>query len=205
VTPDTEHVWERLHSNLRSFVGRRVRNTADVDDLVQRVFLHLHHALPTLRDEDRIHAWVYRTTRNAIADYYRAPVHRREVPAGSLVDVADSEAPAHGAHGGTEPTAMRELAGCLKPLFAALSPEDQAALRAIEFEGMTQVDAARRLGLSTSGMKSRVQRARKRLKASLEDCCRVELDRRGGITSFESRRRSAPCGPACSSDCKGDE
>jgi RNA polymerase sigma-70 factor, ECF subfamily len=147
--PDTEHVWGQFHANLRRYVGRRLRNATDADDLVQRVFLRVHEALPRLRDDERIHAWVYQTTRYAIADHYRAPVSRREA-----------------------------------------SPDDQDALRIVELEGVTQVEAARRVGLSVSGMKSRVQRARQRLKTLIEDCCRVERDRRGGIVSLEARRQA---------------
>jgi RNA polymerase sigma-70 factor (ECF subfamily) len=82
VSLSTEGVWSELRANIRGFVGRRVRQPADVDDIVQRVFLQVHRALPTLRDSDRLHAWVYQITRRAIADYYRAPSHTREVPAG---------------------------------------------------------------------------------------------------------------------------
>src|ERR687889_834925 len=64
--------WEELHGNLRAFVGRRVRNPADVDDLVQRVLLQIVKGLDSLRDLSRLHAWVYRTARNVIVDYYRA-------------------------------------------------------------------------------------------------------------------------------------
>ena len=33
--------WQELHGNLRAFIGKRVRNDADVDDLVQRVLLQI--------------------------------------------------------------------------------------------------------------------------------------------------------------------
>src|SRR5688572_29229275 len=90
VSLSTESVWTALHANLRSFVARRVREQADADDIVQRVFLQVHRALPTLRDTERLHAWIYQTTRRAIADFYRSPSHHREVAAGSADDVADN-------------------------------------------------------------------------------------------------------------------
>lgn len=185
VSLSTEGVWAELRANIRGFVGRRVRQPADVDDIVQRVFLQVHRALPTLRDSDRLHAWVYQTTRRAIADYYRAPSHTREVPAGAAVDLAPqvADAPDDDADG----TALQELSACLKPLISSLAPADQQALQLVEFEGVTQVEAAARLGLSVSGMKSRVQRARLHLRAALDDCCRIALDRRGGIISYEAR------------------
>jgi len=58
--------------------------------------------------------------------------------------------------------------------------------------------AAERLGLSPSGMKSRVQRGRRKLKESLLRCCRVSLNRRGDVLDVEPREDG--CG-----GCRGDE
>jgi RNA polymerase sigma-70 factor (ECF subfamily) len=185
VSLSTEGVWSELRANIRGVVGRRVRQPADVDDIVQRVFLQVHRALPTLRDSDRLHAWVYQTTRRAIADYYRAPSHTREVPAGAAVDLAPQVADA--ADDDADGSALQELSACLKPLINSLGPADHQALQLVEFDGVTQVEAAERLGLSVSGMKSRVQRARLHLRTALDECCRIALDLRGGIIGYEAR------------------
>ena len=200
VTTDTERVWGELHTNIHRFVSRRVRQVADVDDIVQRIFLQVHRSLPTLREADRLHAWIYQVTRRAIADHYRAPVHRREVPAGAALDDVPDDLPEAGRAGEDEPSALQELAACLQPLLADLALVDQEALRLVEVDGQTQVEAARRLGLSVSGMKSRVQRARRRLRSAVEACCRVEVDRRGGLIAYEPRgggrceSRGSDCG-----------
>ena len=183
----TEGVWTDLHANIRGFVGRRVRQPADVDDIVQRVFLQVHRALPSLRDADKLHAWIYQTTRRTIADYYRAPAHKREVPVGAAVDLVTVEQTGEVTGDENEDSALQELSACLKPLISIMGPADQEALQLVEFEGLTQVEAAERLGLSVSGMKSRVQRARSRLRSALDDCCRVALDRRGGVLSYKAR------------------
>jgi hypothetical protein len=52
------------------------------------------------------------------------------------------------------------------------------------------VERARRLGISVSGAKARVQRGRLQLRALLLECCHVELDRRGGITEYRARTGS---------------
>lgn len=189
----TDAAWDELHTNIRAFVARRVRQPADADDIVQQVFLRVHQALPTLREADKLHAWMYQMTRRAIADYYRAPAQRREVPAGLAADVTPAEQPAASAND-SEESALQELAACLKPLMGTLSSGDQEALRLIEFEGVAQVEAARRVGVSVSGMKSRVQRARLRLRSVLDECCRIALDRRGGVLGYEGR--TARCDPA---------
>lgn len=197
VSLNTEGVWTELHANIQGFVARRVRQPADVDDIVQRVFMHVHRALPTLRDTDKLHAWIYQTTRRAIADHYRAPSQTREVATGSSDDVGDHLA-AQAAEE-SEESAFRELSTCLKPLIRSLTTVDQEALQMVEFDGLTQVEAAARLGLSVSGMKSRVQRARTHLRSALDDCCPVALDRRGGVISYESRADNCrSCAPSAS-------
>jgi RNA polymerase sigma-70 factor, ECF subfamily len=198
LTPALELPWQELDADLRAFVGRRVRNQADVDDLVQRVLLQIVTGLRSLRDMDRLHAWVYRVARNVIADYYRSPAVRRERASGDTLDLASTNEFSESVpREEDERIALHELATCLLPMIRQLSPTYQDAIRS-DLDGLTQVEAARRAGVSVSGMKSRVQRARQQLRAMVEECCRVDLDRRGAITSFASRR-SEQC--ACR-ECK---
>jgi RNA polymerase sigma-70 factor, ECF subfamily len=196
VATTLEPPWEELHASLRAFIGRRVRNPADVDDLVQRVLLQVVKGLGSLRDTERLYAWVYRTARNVIVDHYRSPAVRREVPNGDAEDLADAQAaaPADVARE-DEGAAVRELAACMTPMLQRLPPAYSEAIRLTELEGLNQADAARRSGVSVSGMKSRVQRGRRQLKAVLEECCRVELDRRGGVVTFD--RRDSEAGDSC--------
>ena len=191
----TDVPWRELHGNLQLFVGRRVRNQADVDDLVQRVLLQIVQGLGALRDSERLHAWVYRSARNVIADYYRSPATRREVLSGDAEDTAgtvSADAPVD-----DEREALPELAACLAPMLRQLSPAQREAVVLTELEGITQAEAAARVGVSVSGMKSRVQRGRRELRAILDACCRIDLDVRGGVVDYAPRRPDA--GGGCGS------
>jgi RNA polymerase sigma-70 factor (ECF subfamily) len=176
--------WQELHGNLRAFIGRRVRNQADVDDLVQRVLLQIVKGLGSLRDAERLHAWVYRTARNVIVDHYRSSTGRREA-SGDAEDLAAADAPDVSLD--DESVALQELATCLTPMLRQLQPTYREAVTLTDLEGITQAEAAQRVGVSLSGMKSRVQRGRRQLKAVLEACCRVDLDHRGSIVGYEPR------------------
>jgi len=189
----SELPWQELHGNLRAFIARRVQNQADVDDLVQRVLLQIVKGLDTLRDAERLHAWVYRTARNIIVDYYRVAGSRREHAAGDASDVeAGAPAPSE-ASDESDGAALRELAACLAPMLNQLPPAYREAIRIVDLEGATQQEAAHRAGVSLSGMKSRVQRGRQQLREVLEACCRIDLDRRGGISAYAPRHSDA-CG-----------
>jgi RNA polymerase sigma-70 factor (ECF subfamily) len=56
-----------------------------------------------------------------------------------------------------------------------------------ELEGLTQKDAAELLGISVSGMKSRVQRGREKIRDMFDDCCRISVDCRGRVVECEPR------------------
>ncbi|MDQ3226750.1 MAG: RNA polymerase sigma factor SigZ [Chloroflexota bacterium] len=170
---ETQHIWTNLSDRLRDFVARRVDNDADVEDILQDVFLRVHARRNTLADERKLTSWVYQVTRNAVVDHYRG---RR--PLTLLSDsLAAPEAPPD--------DMVQELLPGLGSMLAQLSAADREALLLTEVEGLTQQEMADRLNLSLSGAKSRAQRARKKLKHAFIDCCDIELDRRGGVAAYQ--------------------
>jgi RNA polymerase sigma-70 factor (ECF subfamily) len=82
-------------------------------------------------------------------------------------------------------------ADCLPPMVRRLPDAYRRAIELVEWDGVTQRAAAAREGISVSGMKARVQRARRHLKESLLQCCHVGLDARGGALTCETRRPGA--------------
>ena len=58
------------------------------------------------------------------------------------------------------------------------------ALLLTDVQGLSQKQLAEQQGLSLSGAKSRVQRARDKLRDLLLQCCHFEFDRRGGIVDY---------------------
>jgi RNA polymerase sigma-70 factor (ECF subfamily) len=136
--------------------------------------------LAGLRHAARFAPWVYHIARRAIADHQRRAARH---PIAEL-DLASEAAPEpdEGEH-----TADRELARHVAPFVAMLPSPYREALTLTELEGLTQKQAADLLGVSHSGMKSRVQRGRQRLRRSLEDCCHIALDARGRVVGFEPR------------------
>jgi RNA polymerase sigma-70 factor (ECF subfamily) len=125
-------------------------------------------------------------------DHYRAPVRRIEVASVDAREADTRPAPASA----TEDTEsnLAEIAGCLRPLIDRLPDHSRRAIERVELHGFSQQAAADLEGLSLSGMKARVQRARAQLKVALLECCRIALDRRGGVFGCETRdNRSGAC------------
>jgi RNA polymerase sigma-70 factor (ECF subfamily) len=198
---DAADAWFAFHARLLGFVARRVAVEADAEDIVQKVFLQLHRSLPRLRSSERLGPWLYQAARNAIADHYRSPARRREVPAGGVAEIE----PLLGAGEAFEADQAVDAVACLGPLISKLADPDRRALERIEIEGMSQRDAATIEGQSLTAMKSRVQRARRRLKAALLECCRIALDGRGGVMGCEAGAGDSPspCAAGEKRSCRG--
>jgi RNA polymerase sigma-70 factor (ECF subfamily) len=188
----TEAAWHEFHGRLRAFVRRRLSDPEAADDIVQQVFLQMHRSLTTLRSTDRVGAWLYRTARNAITDHYRRPARRREVSSGDTRQIDARRAPGSLESRG-DPDAVACAAACLRPMIDRLPPSYRRAIERVDLEGLSQRSAASAEGVSFSGMKTRVQRARARLKAMLLERCRIALDGRNGVAACEAR--SGSCAP----------
>lgn len=184
---EAERWWRDLEGRIRPFVARRVASPADVDDVLQDVFVRMQKGLGAVRDE-RLAPWLFAVARSAIAEYRRDrarhPLTRKgEHPIESADDEPDER----------ERAALEgALAGCVARFVRELPSPYREAITLVEIEGMSQKQAAEVLGLSHSGMKSRVQRGREQLRAMFERACALELD---------ARRRVTDCAPRACDGC----
>ncbi len=175
--------WAAFQSRLRAYVRRRV-DPAVADDVVGDIMLRLVRHEGKLAAAENPTAWMLRVAANAISDHHR----RRDVKRRALARLEFEEE----SWSVEEPDsgASTEMAGCLIPLIRGLPEAYGQALLLTDIEGMTQAAAARRLGLTVSGVKSRVQRGRARLKQALLGCCAIEVDRRGRIRDYRPRGKA---------------
>lgn len=186
----TEQMWRELLPQLRRFVRRRIADPDRADDLVGEILLRIHQNIGSLDKRELLPNWVFRIARNAIIDEYRRAGRSREQLTSTLQDH-----PIEPPIDQDEPAAVRELSACLRPLLDGLPTEQRNALEMVDLGGMTQADAARRAEVSLSGMKSRVQRGRRRLAELLGQCCALILDSRGVPMDYQPR---PGCGCAAS-------
>lgn len=190
VSPDAATLWAEFAPPLRGFLARRVPPGVDADDLVQEVFLRVIRHAGSLRSTDRPEAWLFQIARNALKDSLRARL-RRDGRNDAIE--SDDDLPAE-PDAASDRAAEAELAPCLTSMVDRLPEPYRTAITLTTLEGISQADAARQLGISNSGMKSRVQRGRDRLREMLVQCCAIAVDVRGGVSDFHQRSPGA-CGP----------
>ena len=176
----TNCIWEEFSKPLKRFINTRVANEQDADDILQEIFMKIHKNIGSLMNENKIHAWIYRITRNTITDYYRKNQNKFEVTGipENLESSSDEEL-----------STNTEIASCLKGMINSMPENYKQAIFLTEFQNMTQKELSEKMGISISGAKSRVQRARKMLKEMLLACCHFEFDRFGNIIDYKQKNR----------------
>lgn len=171
------NAWDRHESELRNWLRRRLGNAHDAEDMLQDLFLKAMRQDGKFCEIANARAWLFEVARNAVADRLRLKKDQVELP-DDLVAVYE-EAPT-----------VESLAACLPRALAELSEEDRDALTRCDLEGMSQEAYARFSGLSLPGAKSRVQRARRRLREHLTEACQVKFDDAGKVCCFVPRGKS---------------
>lgn len=166
--------WTAHEPELRGWLRHRLGNPAEADDLLQDLFLK------ALRQGDRFcsvqnaRAWLFEVARNTLADRLRVARQTVALP-------EDLAAPAD------EPDTVDSLTACLPRVLSELSVEDREAITLCDLQGMAQAEFAAAKGLSLSAAKSRVQRARQRLRERMTQACQVQLDDTGHVADFVPR------------------
>jgi RNA polymerase sigma-70 factor, ECF subfamily len=180
ISPEARGAWKELEQRLRPYLARRVASPADIDDLLQDILVRMHQSLGALRDEERFGGWVYRIANSAIID--KARRHARSPHATSSDDEAVAALPESDSDG-----LQSELGECVALFVSRLPSPYREAVTLTELEGLTQKQAAEMLGISLSGMKSRVQRGRDKIRYMFEECCQISVDCRGRVIECEPR------------------
>jgi RNA polymerase sigma-70 factor (ECF subfamily) len=180
IPAEARGAWRDIEARLRPYVARRVASAVEIDDIVQEILVRVHKGLSSLHDDESFGGWVYRIAARTIADAAklraRDPI-ARDADLGDIVDDDSDEAA----------DLQLELGECVALFVARLPTPYREAITLTELKGLTQKDASEMLGVSLSGMKSRVQRGREKIREMFEECCEISVDCRGRVVNCEAR------------------
>jgi RNA polymerase sigma-70 factor (ECF subfamily) len=152
--------YERL---VFACLSRMLGRGPHVDDLAQEVFLRAYRAFPSfdVNAEARVSSWLLTIATRAALDV----VKRRVVPVRPLEAAGEVSA-------GTTPEASlsrAELADAIERAAAALPEEQRVALVLAEHHGWSIADIAAAMDVPEATVKTRLFRAREKMRGSLRD------------------------------------
>lgn len=171
-------IWNDFRSELLYFIKTKVKDEYAAEDILQEVFIKVYKSIDQLEDPTKLKPWLYKTTNNTIIDFYRRKQNTLELD--EVEDVPSIE-------DNTE-NMNEEIAGCIKSMLYKLPDKYKEPLKLYEFKGMKHKEISEKLNISLSGSKTRIQRARNKLKEILMECCEFEFDTYGNIIEYKKRK-----------------
>ena len=166
--------WRTHEAELLNFMRHRLNNPSEAEDLLHDLFLKAWAQGDNFCSVVIARAWLFEVARNTLIDRSRRT--RNEVTLPEDIPAIEPEF-----------FAIDGLANCLPRVLSELSEEDREAIQRCDLEGMPQAVFAELKGLSLPGAKSRIQRARQRLRAQMSQVCQVRLDEAGHVCCFVPR------------------
>jgi RNA polymerase sigma-70 factor (ECF subfamily) len=169
---------------LYRYIRSLVRDAAEAEDLTQETLLRAYKKLSTLDDEAKLVPWLYRIATNITYDRFRQVSFRRRprsIDDGTEAGLESGEriAPVDAAPRLDKLMEQREMSACVQDYIEALPQTYRAVILLHDLKGLTNPEIAEMLGLSLATVKIRLHRARKRLRAALDEGCSFSEDERG--------------------------
>jgi len=169
--------WHRSESTLFRWLVKQCQDHDLAFDLLQETFLRALQQERAFCDITHQRAWLFRVSANLLADQWRANEKlsfdqqwlEKAVEMDDLAPTVDS------------------LAQCLPKALRRLEPADKMIIEACDLNGMSQYAFAQQHGLSLSAAKSRIQRAREKLRQTLKTQCQIRFDDQQRVCCFVPR------------------
>jgi len=165
--------WNNHQHELRFFFRGQLGDAYWADDLLQDVFVKALANHKTFCRLKNTRAWLYQVAKNRLIDFQRS--HKYYVEISDCYPVETVEL-----------SPLENLSKCLPSVLKNLSADDREIIEWCDLEGLHQAEYAHLKDLTLMAAKSRIQRARKRLKIRLQSCCQVVFDEQGTVCCFSS-------------------
>ena len=170
--PTPEKLFEEYAPRVYHLARRLLGNAADAEDVTQDVFLQVVRKLPTFRGEAAFSTWLYRVTVNAALAYRRkrAVRERGRVPEAEAEQPDAAELPGPVRRWARPPDLQlldREIQRLVEGAIAGLPEPYRDVYVLADVEGLPNAEIGELLGLGLAAVKSRLHRARLRMRAAL--------------------------------------
>lgn len=166
--------WQQHAAELRAWLRSRVAQPQDLDDVMQDLFIKAMVQGDRFCDIQNTRAWLFEVMRNTLTDRLRIQRDVVNLPESLTAEEGDW-------------VAVDQLSVCLPRVLSELGPADREAIELCDLQGLPQADYAQQKGLSLSTAKSRLQRARVKLREHLSQVCQVQLNAQGRVENFVFR------------------
>ena len=171
-------LWQGYKDGLKFYILKKVKNEEIANDLCHEVLMKVYNSCCSGSEIKNVRSWMFQIAHNTTIDYLKKQgKFTNEVPEIIEVDTANS---------------YKEAEEFIVPLIQLLPEKYGIPLQLSDIEELKQADVAKKMALSLTATKSRIQRARKLLKEKIIECTNLEVDEKGNLLSLEIKQSCEP-------------
>lgn len=163
--------FNNIYSAIQHYIRKLTHDKEKIDEITQEVFIKVHQSLHTLNDEKKLLPWLKRIVYTTLIDYYR---NQNKYSSSALPELTQPEDEVN-------EEGFEDVVQCIKGLIEAMPEEERTLLMAIELQGVSQTQYAATFNIPLSTVKSRIQRAREKLRTQISGNCFLLTDPYGNI------------------------
>jgi RNA polymerase sigma-70 factor, ECF subfamily len=177
---DIQTLYADFSDKLKSYILHKVNDKVLAEDIMHDTFIKIDACCKQNRNCESPKSYLFQVANNTIADHYR----KKYKPVSPAKEISiENEAANHN----------EELLNCLNPFIEQLPEKYKQAIILADIQQKPQQEIANLLNISLSATKSRIQRAREKLKTLFEKACRLEADKFGNIITCEHKNCPDKC------------
>lgn len=155
---------EKYQRQVHAHTLRKIGDFQIAEDITQETFLRVYQKLDTLNHPAQFSKWLYAIVDHLCIAWFRK--NRLHIRSLQEIHISETEAEAYSRYVATEHAKMTAEAqrSLVKKLLTTLKENDREVITLHYFEEMTSSEIGEVLGVSENTIKSRLHRARRRLK-----------------------------------------
>lgn len=171
-------LWLEYKNGLKFYILKLVKDEDVASDLSHEVLMKIYNSCCSGKEIKSVKSWLFQIAHNTTIDYLKkSNKFTNEVP-----EILEED----------ESNSYKEAEELMIPLISLLPEKYALPLKLSDIEGIKQADVSKKINLSLTATKSRIQRARKLLKEKIIECSNIELDDKGNLLSLEIKQSCEP-------------
>lgn len=175
---DVSALWSDYKSGLEFYILKKVKDKDIANDLSHEVLMKIYNSCCSDIEIRNVRSWMFQIAHNTTVDYLKNENRfTNEVPEDTETD---------------ETNAYKEIEKWVRPLMELLPEKYAVPLQLSDLEDLKQAEVSKKLNLSLTATKSRIQRARKLLKEKIIECSNMETNSRGDLVFIEIKSDCKP-------------
>lgn len=198
---DFWEIYDQHYLQVRNLILAFVRDEWVADDLMQEAFVRVQENLESVRDPSRLSSWIFRIAYNLCQDHFRNA--RKSFSNGpDIHEYAETskEMPVQ------KELEQNQMGQCVRDQIDLLPESLRSVIVLVDTMDCSHREVADILGITVQNVKVRLHRARKKLKAILEEKCTFEVDERNVLVCEPLDSNQDPtvsCDPAINNTHEG--